>query len=386
MVKILPTLVTISLSLSVVFAHGLHDVEKRAELVCPTVYAPVAPGAYPALDCTPFTQDPQVQAWLKLVDFTKTPNYPRSNNGECPPPQDVANIPKDHYWWTCQKTEAPDDVVVCPKVGTWGLTYDDGPSPDSPRLYDVLKQHNTKATLFIVGSRAISYPTVLKRAYDEGHQIAIHTWSHAKVTGLTNEQIVAELKWTEKAIFDVIGVSPIYWRPPYGDVDSRVRNIATQLGFKTAIWTQGFDTNDWNIPALATPETIVATFKTWLVKIPTMNTGFIVLEHDVLPEEVDVAVNGILPIAYATKGLTMEPIAQCLNDPKPYKEGAGTFKLLPSSGGNNGATGTNGTTSPTVVSGDGKKTSAAAGSAFAVNASVLMAGVSMALAAMVSVC
>lgn len=126
------------------------------------------------------------------------------------------------------------------------LAFDciDGPSPDSPRLYDVLKQHNTKATLFIVGSRAISYPTVLKRAYDEGHQIAIHTWSHAKVTGLSNEQIVAELKWTEKAIFDVIGVSPIYWRPPYGDVDSRVRNIATQLGFKTAIWTQGFDTND----------------------------------------------------------------------------------------------------------------------------------------------
>ena len=120
----------------------------------------------------------------------------------------------------------------------------DGPSPDSPRLYDVLKQHNTKATLFIVGSRAISYPETLKRAYNEGHQIAIHTWSHAKVTSLSNVQIVAELKWTEKAIFDIIGVSPIYWRPPYGDVDNRVRNIATQLGFKTSMWTQGFDTKD----------------------------------------------------------------------------------------------------------------------------------------------
>ncbi|KAF9981029.1 chitin deacetylase [Mortierella antarctica] len=383
MVKILPTLISVSLSLSVVFAHSFHGLEKRAGPVCPTAYAPIASGAYPALDCTPFVQDPQVQAWLKLVDFTKTPVYPPSVKGECP--TDVASIPKDRCWWTCQKCEAPDDVTFCPKAGTWGLTYDDGPSPDSPRLYDVLKQHNTKATLFIVGSRAISYPETLKRAYSEGHQIAIHTWSHASMTGLSNEQVVAELKWTEKAIFDIIGVSPIYWRPPYGDVDNRVRNIATQLGFKTSIWTQDFDTNDWNIPATATPETVVATFKSWLVKIPTMKTGFIVLEHDLLPAEVNVSLTGILPIAYATKGLTMEPIAQCLNDGKPYKEGAGTFKLLPGSGGANGTAGTNGTNGPTVVNGSGKNGNSA-GSAFATTSSVLMAGVSLAITAMISVC
>ncbi|KAG0229163.1 chitin deacetylase [Actinomortierella wolfii] len=215
---------------------------------------------------------------------------------------------------------------------TWGLTYDDGPSPDSPRLLDYLKSHNQKATLFIVGSRAISYPATLKRAYQEGHQIAIHTWSHPSMTGLTNEQIVAELKWTEKAIHDIIGVTPLYWRPPYGDVDNRVRAIATQLGYKTAIWTQGFDTNDWNIPGgLATPQSVIDTFKTWLTKIPTMSTGFIVLEHDLFPQEVDVAIKGILPVAFATKGLTIQPIAQCLGDAKPYKEGAGTFP-----GGGNG--------------------------------------------------
>ncbi|KAF8927885.1 chitin deacetylase [Dissophora ornata] len=128
------------------------------------------------------------------------------------------------------------------------------------------------------------------------------------MTSLTNEQVVAELKWTEKVIFDTIGVTPIYWRPPFGDVDARVRNIATQLGYKTSIWTQGFDTND----------------------IPGMKTGFIVLEHDLFAQEVDVSINGILPIAYSTKGLIMQPIAQCLNDPNPYKEGTGTFKLLPS--------------------------------------------------------
>jgi hypothetical protein len=46
-----------------------------------------------------------------------------------------------------------------------------------------------------------------------------------------------------------------------------------------------------------------------------------------------VSINGVLPVAYATKGLLMQPIAQCLNDGKPYREGAGTFKLLPGGGG-----------------------------------------------------
>ncbi|KAF9583247.1 chitin deacetylase [Lunasporangiospora selenospora] len=348
MVKFASALAAISLSitLSLVSGHGLHDLEKRAAAgpTCSTKYAAVAAGAYPAIDCVPFTQDPQVQQWLKLVDFSKVPVYPPSN-GACPTdPAALAALPKDQCWWTCQKCEAAGDITSCPTKGTWGLTYDDGPSPDSPRLYDNLLQHNQKATLFIVGSRAVSYPQTLKRAYDEGHHIAIHTWSHPSMTSLTNEQIVAELKWTEKAIFDVIGATPLYWRPPFGDVDNRVRAIATQLGYKTSIWTQGFDTDDWNIPGgLSTADAVVATFKSWLPKIATLNTGFIVLQHDLFKQEVDVALTGILPIAYTTKGLAMQPIAQCLNDPKPYKEGAGSFKLI--SGGNgNSTTGNNGNT------------------------------------------
>ncbi|KAG0222348.1 chitin deacetylase [Mortierella sp. GBA43] len=342
--------ISLSLTLSLVSAcgDGHTALEKRAAATCSTTYTPVAAGKYPAIDCVPFTQDPQVVEWLKLVDMTKVPVYPTSVDGACP--ADVNSLPKDRCWWTCQKCEASDDLTSCPTQGTWGLTYDDGPSPDSPRLYDNLLAHNTKATLFIVGSRAVSYPATLKRAYQEGHQIAIHTWSHHAMTSLTNEQVVAELKWTEKAIFDTIGVTPLYWRPPFGDVDNRVRAIAKQLGYKTSIWTQGFDTNDWNIPGkTATAQSVVDTFKGWLTKIPTMQTGFIVLQHDLFPEEVDVSLNGILPIAYATKSLSMQPIAQCLSDGKPYKEGAGTFKLPAS----------NNTTSPNNPSKDNKNAAVA---------------------------
>ncbi|KAG0224186.1 hypothetical protein B0O80DRAFT_483996 [Mortierella sp. GBAus27b] len=372
--KFLPTLVVLSLSASVGMGHGIHALERRAAAnasTCSTVYKAVADGAYPALDCTPFIQDPQVQTWLKLVDMTKVPVYPPSKDGACP--TDLTTIPAAQCWWTCQKCDAPADITSCPKTDTWGLTYDDGPSPDSPRLYDYLLAHNQKATLFIVGSRAISYPATLKRAYTEGHQIAIHTWSHPMMTSLSNEQIVAELKWTEKAIVATIGVTPIYWRPPYGDVDNRVRAIATQLGYKTSIWTQDFDTNDWNIPGgLATAQSVVDTFKGWLTKIPTMPTGFIVLEHDLYPQEVNVSISGILPIAYSTKGLVMQPIAQCIGDAKPYKEGAGTF-VIPA-----GSTPSSGSSNPTVST--GKPSSAvSAGPAY-----VVMAGISIAVSAAVS--
>ncbi|KAG0270885.1 chitin deacetylase [Linnemannia exigua] len=354
MVKILPTLLALSATLSVVLgykhghSHDLQILQKRGTSApeptgCPA-YAPIASGAWPTLDCIPYPQDPQVQQWLKLVDMAKVPVYPPSNDGLCPAAG--TTIPAGQCWWTCQKCTAPDDITFCPQTGTWGLTYDDGPSPDSPRLYDDLKAHSIQATLFIVGSRAISYPATLQRAYNEGHQIAIHTWSHPSMTSLSNEQIVAELKWTEKAIVSVIGVTPIYWRPPYGDVDNRVRAIATQLGYKTSIWTDGFDTNDWNIPAgTATPQSVVATFQTWLAKIPTMPNGFIVLEHDLFPAEVNVSINGILPIAFADKALKMMPIARCMGDAKPYKEGAGTFSLAgsPASSTTSAATGHSGT-------------------------------------------
>ncbi|KAF9324095.1 chitin deacetylase [Linnemannia elongata] len=374
MVKILPTLVALSATLSVVLGHKHHGhhashdfkgLEKRATTApepagCPA-YAPIAAGAWPTLDCIPYPQDPQVQAWLKLVDMTKVPVYPLSNDGVCPPT--TTTLPAAQCWWTCQKCTAPDDITFCPQAETWGLTYDDGPSPDSPRLYDDLKAHSTQATLFIVGSRAISYPATLKRAYDDGHQIAIHTWSHPSMTSLSNEQIVAELKWTEKAIVSVIGVTPIYWRPPYGDVDNRVRAIATQLGYKTSIWTDGFDTNDWNIPAgTATPQSVIATFQGWLSKIPTMPNGFIVLEHDLFPAEVNVSINGILPIAFADKSLKMMPIARCLGDAKPYKEGAGTFSLNGSPAAPASSSAASGTHTGTAAAGGSTGTSTAGAS------------------------
>jgi peptidoglycan/xylan/chitin deacetylase (PgdA/CDA1 family) len=114
---------------------------------------------------------------------------------------------------------APYDVTECPAERTWGLTYDDGPAFYTSELLAFLNANDLKTTFFTVGSRCAEFPLTLQVEYMAGHQIAVHTWSHPYLTTLTNDQIIAELGWTKKVIKDILGVTPNYMRPPYGDIE-----------------------------------------------------------------------------------------------------------------------------------------------------------------------
>jgi len=99
------------------------------------------------------------------------------------------------------------------------LTYDDGPAFYTTQLLDYLDLVNLKSTFFVVGSRAISFPSILQSEYLKEHQLAVHTWSHPPLTTLSNEQIVAELAWSKYIIKTVLGVTPNIMRPPFGDIE-----------------------------------------------------------------------------------------------------------------------------------------------------------------------
>ena len=130
------------------------------------------------------------------------------------------------------------DVTTCPDKLTWGLTHDDGPAYYTPNLLQYLDQVNLKTTFFVVGSRAISYPAILREEFMSQHQIAVHTWSHPAMTTLSTEEAIAELGWTKKIIKDVLGVTPQYWRPPYGDIDDRIRAIGQAMDLTPVMWTR----------------------------------------------------------------------------------------------------------------------------------------------------
>ncbi|CAE6451148.1 unnamed protein product [Rhizoctonia solani] len=169
--------------------------------------------------------------------------------------------------------DAPDGIVA--------ISFDDGPLLASLALYKFLRVNNQKATHFFIGSNILANPEIFREAFEvNGDDIAVHTWSHPQMTTLTNEMVLAELGWTCQIIHDSTGGRlPRYWRPPYGDSDSRVRAIAREVfGLQTVIWNG--DTNNWNIPegsqTLSGAKAILTNRYTGL-KSPGLN----ILEHEV---------------------------------------------------------------------------------------------------------
>lgn len=93
----------------------------------------------------------------------------------------------------------------------------------------------------MIGSNIQSMPKIMQDAFHQGGHIAVHTWSHPYMTTKSNEEILGELGWTMQVISDLTGGRlPAFWRPPYGDVDNRVRAIAKGVfGMETVVWNKG---------------------------------------------------------------------------------------------------------------------------------------------------
>ncbi|KAL1922533.1 uncharacterized protein VTP21DRAFT_10072 [Calcarisporiella thermophila] len=319
--RILPVLPLLLLASAQAFADGTNHKASK-EKAAKKQDAPASPPAndpnqglsqhYPPVDQVP----PVVKEWVDLVDWSKVPNAPISPKSPGGPKCKDGQDP--FCAWTCTTCMRNEtDLSSCPEKDVWGLTYDDGPTDFSPKLYDYLDSINQKATFFIIGSRALDHGDYLKRAYQAGHQIASHTWSHPYLTSLTNEQIVAEVKWTEMIIKERTGVTPKYIRPPYGDIDDRVRAIMKQLGYKIVLWE--LDTNDWMVgeDKSFNPEWIDGNFTEWTAKADQYPYGPICLEHDLYQGTVDAAIRNLPKLK---KAYNVVPVATCMNDAHPYQE------------------------------------------------------------------
>ncbi|KAF9439041.1 chitin deacetylase [Entomortierella beljakovae] len=298
-------------------------------------------GDYPEKDKIPDVEHPQVKEWVAEIDWSKVPNIPVAKGlpdavhfPQCSTDDD-ANTKA--CWYSCGGCVDETDMITCPKTSDWGLTYDDGPSPATREMLNHLKTKDITATFFIVGSRVLEYPEILKEEVDQGHHLAMHTWSHAGLTTLTNEQIVAEVRWSEKIIRDVTGLTMKYIRPPYGDVDNRVREILRQMGYTTVIWTLGWDTNDWRIAMkqIGVPE-VIETFKNALenralVKSPQgVLSGPVTLEHDLTDDTIELS-KQIIPLGMA-QGLNPMSLAKCMGDASPYQTLSGEKQKASSDG------------------------------------------------------
>lgn len=142
------------------------------------------------------------------------------------------------------------------------------------------------------------------------------------MTSLQNEAVVAEFYWTLRAIKEVTGVTPKCWRPPYGDVDDRVRAIAWQMGMVTVLWDE--DTDDWNMPGSGggnlSPATVDGYFEGWIAARKNgsdSSTGHIILQHELNNATVSMAEKWLPQVKEV---FNVMPWNQCFNISQPYWE------------------------------------------------------------------
>lgn len=124
------------------------------------------------------------------------------------------------------------------------LTFDDGPSVYyTPALLDILKERNVRVTFFIVGEM-LTYtkgPSIVKRAFDEGHEIGNHTMTHVNLKKSELNVALAEINGLNDKVEQITGVRPTLLRPPYGSYNAQVRE---SCGMPIIKWN--VDSRDWD--------------------------------------------------------------------------------------------------------------------------------------------
>ncbi|KAF9102921.1 chitin deacetylase [Mortierella sp. GBA35] len=234
-------------------------------------------GVYPTQDNIAPTDTPLAKQWISELNLTSVATWPVVPFTASGDPKNPNAIPAASCDWT-ETNCINKDLTTCPQ-GVWGLTYDDGPTTFSGKLYDFLDTTEQKATLFYIGSNVVQNPELARRACAAGHQIAVHTWSHNPSTSLTNEQFIAEVKYTEMAIKELCGFTPRYFRvslfPSTRGLSGILHLVAISISPRT------------------------------------------VLEHELYQNTVDAAIANLPKVQATWKTM---PVSACMNDPHPYAE------------------------------------------------------------------
>ena len=130
-------------------------------------------------------------------------------------------------------------VVKCgPPRPMVALTFDDGPDPEyTPRILDALAASGVRAAFFMVGCRTEAHPAVSRAVAEAGHDVGNHTYSHRHFWTLPPAASVAEVDRGAAAIAAHAGVTPRYFRPPWGTFNWAAYARAGQLGEVRVLWS-----------------------------------------------------------------------------------------------------------------------------------------------------
>jgi peptidoglycan-N-acetylglucosamine deacetylase len=121
------------------------------------------------------------------------------------------------------------------------LTFDDGPDPAyTQKILDLLKRYEARATFFMVGEGAYTYPEIVKQVASDGHAIGNHSWNHFAFPSIPLSEQWKQVSRCQRTL-KPYGLA--LFRPPYGSNNNRSNIGAFLQGYKVIGWS--LDSKDW---------------------------------------------------------------------------------------------------------------------------------------------
>ena len=161
------------------------------------------------------------------------------------------------------------------------LTFDDGPSSKyTTQLLDGLKERGVPVTFFMLGEMAEDNRAIVRRAYEEGHEIACHSWDHPNLTGCSESEVKKQMEDTFEELDRACGDEADYLvRPPYGSTNQKVRDA---IDAPLIYWS--VDSEDWSL---------LNTTKVRKKIVEDTYDGCIILCHDIHKTTIPAALGAI---------------------------------------------------------------------------------------------
>ncbi len=136
------------------------------------------------------------------------------------------------------------------------LTFDDGPSPETLKILEVLQKHQVAGTFFCLGANLRQYPEIAKRVVQAGNAIGNHTWHHYS-HNVTEKTASDEIDNTGVHIYRSTGAKSFLFRPPGGRLNNGLANYAKKKNYVVVIWS--IDPKDFlQPPAAAIARSVLA--------------------------------------------------------------------------------------------------------------------------------
>ena len=216
--------------------------------------------------------------------------------------------------------------TVSVRSRTIALTFDDGPDPNwTPKILEVLRRNNVRATFFVVGTAVADHPEILRQIVEDGHQVGIHTFTHADLGQVPPWRQSVELNETQLAVAGATGRTTSLMRPPYSssndaldDVEWAAVRRAADQGYLTVLTT--LDSEDWRRPGV---DHIIAN------ATPSNSAGQVLLMHDAGGDRAQTvtALGQLLPRLKA-EGFTFATVSDAVGVATPMHPAAPTSAVL----------------------------------------------------------